>query len=38
MEEGFTVFYVGWLLLKVCSIVVYCLFFPPPEQAKVTHP
>jgi hypothetical protein len=38
MEEGVTVLYMGWLLLKVCLIVVGCLFFPFPEQAKITHP
>jgi hypothetical protein len=32
MEEGVTLLYVGWLLVKVCLVVVSYLFFVLPER------
>ncbi len=39
MEEGFTVLYVSWLLIKVCLIALSCLFltFLEGEQAAAHH-
>lgn len=34
MEEGFTVVYVGWLLIKVCLIIWSCLCLIPPQGAR----
>lgn len=38
MEEGFTVMYVGWLLIKICLITWSCLFFTSPERASLSGP
>jgi len=32
MEEGVTLLYVGWLLIKICLIVASYLFFALPER------
>lgn len=37
MEEGFTVLYVGWLLIKTCLIAVSWLFFLPSVQEQVAQ-
>jgi hypothetical protein len=34
MEEGFTVLYVGWLLIKVCLVVWSCLFCRATESSN----
>ncbi len=38
MEEGFTVLYVGWLLIKVCLVVWSCLcLIPRKGETAATH-
>ena len=34
MEEGFTMLYVGWLLIKVCLVIWTCLFLIPPKGKR----